>query len=457
VVAAKEAETAAAELLRGVRSVDRPATGRRFLILVALGMLAREAPGRGAWTAVRNQAAHYGAVQDARAALRALAARVEDRHPEFGHVFSEVLVDEVLRAGGALPEHVLRATAVIDLLRSTAQSPEAFAAWFDRALDAATEAGPMSGDIVTPRPLARLMAALADVGPSQRVLDPACGQGTLLSVARQEAADLELYGQDLDPVGVALGTVRLGILGEKAKLAVGDSLRAPSFEVGGPGFDRILCDPPLGAPLEGHTPVYFAGPFGDLGLRRSESLFVALAASLLKPGGRAAILVPHGLLFRKGPEARLRDELLRRGYVEGVVDLPPGVLAWTALSLSLLILERPKTAATDRPVTLVDSSWLKLSGKRPSERLQDVHIREILDAYLGESGNSRTLRLAPAEIDAETLSLEPKRYLTDQPEGLDLERTFARIGELDKEVAIASRRIDELFAQLTRDGKALRR
>ncbi len=86
---------------------------------------------------------------------------------------------------------------------------------------------------------------------------------------------------------------------------LGDSLRAPAFvEHAGPGYDRVLCDPPVGAPLRGEGSFQLRKPFTGLELTRSESLFVALSASALAPEGRAVIALPTSFLSRKGGDTR---------------------------------------------------------------------------------------------------------------------------------------------------------
>ncbi len=444
------AREAVIELLRGIRSVERSDTGRRILILVALAFLSASAGLRGRWQHLRNVAAHHRSARDAREALIEMAHEVERTRPQLGGVFVEILVDEVLRAGGALPEHVLRAAHLLEVLGGFDWSEAEFASWFDIALDTSSDAGPRSGEIATPRPLARLMVSLAELRPGQTVFDPSCGQGTVLAAAREASNDLDLYGQELNPVAFALATLRLALLGAPAKTQLGDSLRALTAWGVERGFDRVLCDPPLGAPLQGQAPIQLRGPFGGLDLTRSESLFVGLSASLLAPGGRAVILVPSSFLSRKGRDAALRDVLLNEGYVEGVLALPQGVLTWTNISLSLLVLHRPVERVENPSIILVDSSDLKLSGKRPSERLLDVHIQEMLDAYRQGTESTRVVRLSIGEAQ-QAEGLEPLRHRHSVVELMDIAAMLAQIEHLDEKAAASAKAISNALRMLKED------
>jgi type I restriction enzyme M protein len=368
-----------------------------------------------------------------------------------GKSFSSVLVPELLRASGNIPELILRASPIVEQLQSTLQSTAEFAAWFDIALDVATESGPLSGEIVTPRPLAKLMVELGDIFPGMRVLDPSCGQGTLLSVVHETYPSATLYGEEKDAVAQSLASVRLALYGVRAHLWAGDSLHDPEFVKSPDGkFDCVLCDPPLGIPFFEPSEPLFWSEFGGLGLRRSESMFVALAASLLSPGGRAVVLVPLGFLSRRGVDEELRTLLIQRQLVEGTIKLPQGVVTWTSMPLALLVLQRPERPAHSRLVTLVDSSHLKLRGRRPGGRLLDEHVQEILAKFRGKGGPD-TIRLGSEDL-SEHASLDPRKYLPYAEPGFDVEESLVLISQLDEQADAAKKQMDDAIERLHRDG-----
>lgn len=235
---------------------------------------------------------------------------------------------------------------------------------FDQVI--AETGAPYDGQYVSPVNIARLVAALANPQPGERVYDPCFGSGNFLMAAWQHAAHsrnemrrtgalLEVAGIEIDANAFLIGLTRMVLAGiEAPRLELGNSLEreslsSPSRE----GFDVVLANPPIGAKTsrsrEPWRYQHFAIPTND-----STGLFVQHALSQLKPGGRAVIAVPEGFLFRGGADRELRRYLLEQGQVEAVIGLPPGAFApYTSIKGSLLVLS--KQGGTSR-VRMVDAA-----------------------------------------------------------------------------------------------------
>ncbi|MFE3759462.1 N-6 DNA methylase [Nocardia tengchongensis] len=212
----------------------------------------------------------------------------------------------------------------------------------------------------TPELVATLMAELLEplhAGPA-RVLDPACGGGSLL-VAAAERGATELYGQDISETQAVLA--RLVVQAETevdADIATGDSLHDDAF----PGLevDAVLSSP-LSVRDWAADRVHIDDPrwaYGTPGRMDSDLAWVQHALAHLRPGGRAVLLLPAHVAS-KASGRRIRGALLRAGALRAVITLPPRLpqLLWARLNPQIWILEKPDTdAAVADSVLLVDTA-----------------------------------------------------------------------------------------------------
>ncbi|MFE7524108.1 N-6 DNA methylase [Kitasatospora sp. NPDC057542] len=213
-----------------------------------------------------------------------------------------------------------------------------------------------SGTYRTPRGLADLMAGLLP-DTVTRVLDPACGSGTLLAAARRRGAR-ELYGQDIRALQAQRASVALQLDepasaagAEEVVIAAGDSLRADAF----PGLtvDAVLCNPPFGDRDWGHDELAYdpRWAYGVPSRFESELAWVQHALAHVEPGGYVVMLLPPALAFRTSAR-RIRAELVRSRAVRAVVSLPARVAYPLHIALHIWILQRPDPGAAERTSVL---------------------------------------------------------------------------------------------------------
>lgn len=213
-----------------------------------------------------------------------------------------------------------------------------------------------SGAYQTPAPLADLLARLIPGSPA-RVLDPACGSGTLLAAAARRGAR-ELYGQDTLPVQARRSAVSLMLTAPEATVTVhgADSLRADAF----PGLvaDAVLCNPPFGVRDWGHDELAYdpRWAYGVPPRAESELAWVQHALAHLTPGGYAALLLPPATAGRASGR-RVRAELVRGGALRAVIALPVGTAVPLHVGLQIWVLQRPEPGGPERKsVLFVDTA-----------------------------------------------------------------------------------------------------
>ncbi|MFJ5531647.1 N-6 DNA methylase [Streptomyces sp. NPDC093261] len=251
--------------------------------------------------------------------------------------------------------------------------------------------GAASGVYQTPEGLALLMARLLPAGAS-RVLDPACGSGTLLAAAARQGAQ-ELFGQDSLPVQGRRTAVRLLLAAPETETAirVGDSLRADAFP--DVTVDAVLCNPPFADRDWGHDELAY-DPRWAYGLPprlESELAWVQHALAHLEPGGHAVMLLPPALAFRSSGR-RIRAELIRSGALRAVVSLPARAAYPLHVGLQIWVLQRPDPGGTDRTTVLfVDGEGEQRDGAAGTPSATDTAT-----VGAGTRGGSRPRRSGPS-------------------------------------------------------------
>ncbi|HCH62161.1 MAG TPA: hypothetical protein DFR83_05105, partial [Deltaproteobacteria bacterium] len=177
------------------------------------------------------------------------------------------------------------------------------------------------GQFFTPEPLARLVVALTDIRPEDRVLDPTCGAGTFLVLAA--ACGAKVAGIEVDPELVALCRLNLA-LHQQSPNAVrsADLFRLPLPEEG--AFDVLLANPPFSVPITDPDTLRHYRLADGRSRVQSDVLFLEAAHARLKPGGRLGVVLPWSLVSNTGfagTRAWLEEHFVRRA----VVGLPEGV------------------------------------------------------------------------------------------------------------------------------------
>ena len=214
-----------------------------------------------------------------------------------------------------------------------------------------------SGEFYTPRAVVLFMVERIDPQIGETVLDPACGTGGFLTesyshMARQaDSVDKRrqlqvgsLLGVEAKPLPYLLVQMNLLLHGlEAPDIDPGNALRFRLTEIGErERVEVILSNPPFGGEEEAGILANFPG---DRRTAETALLFLQLIMRLLKRKGkgRAAVVVPHGVLFGDGVAARIKGDLLEKFNLHTVVRLPEGVFApYTDIASNLLFFDTTK-------------------------------------------------------------------------------------------------------------------
>lgn len=248
------------------------------------------------------------------------------------------------------------------------------------ALKAARKAAGDFGKFYTPECLCVLLARLATVGglrPS-RILDPACGCGSLLIFAGRVLGDAFYAGQEINAESVALARKNLAQNGfEHFEIECGDTLADPvDWQT---KFDCVLANPPFSVAWDPDACV-LDERFGSAYAPKSKAdlAFVQHGLYWLDEGGAAAYILFPGALYRSGAEENIRAQFLP--YVRAVIALPPKLFEETSIATVGVVFEK-KQPADDR-VYFFDASEMFEEKLKKLNVISDGQIDEICDAVL---------------------------------------------------------------------------
>lgn len=271
----------------------------------------------------------------------------------------------------------------------------------ERLVDSTRRSG---SDLVTsPRVVRAVRHFAGPIATTARILDPACGIGTLL-LSLGPASGPMRHGQEVDRAMADFARLRAALTGRSpVDVRTGDSLRQDRWR--DLRADLVVCDPPAASPDWGREDLLLDARW-ELGIpsrAESELAWLQHAYAHTAPGGSTIMVMPASVAYRKAGR-RIRAELVRRGIITQVVALPPGIAAAHSLPVHLWFLVRPEHDGV-RAVRMVD-----LTGNPPEGPLEpepdqtaDVALIDLLDDIVDLTPGAyvrRTHRDYPAEYAA---------------------------------------------------------
>lgn len=333
---------------------------------------------------------------------------------------------------------------------------------YEYMLSKLTTAG-TNGQFRTPRHIIKMIVELMAPGPREIICDPACGTAGFLVAAAEYLRDLKdsegnlilnapgnrehfnsemFHGFDFDATMLRIGSMNLMLHGiEDPKIEARDSLsedRAGVTE----SFTLILANPPFKGSVEKST---IAKDLTKIvSTTKTELLFVALFLRLLKVGGRAAVIVPDGVLFGSSTaHKKVRELLVEQHKLDGVISMPSGVFKpYAGVSTAVLIFTKTGAGGTDSVWFYdMDADGLSLDDKRQPVQENDIPdlLKRWKDRDLERDTNrtSKAFFVPKAEIAANGYDLSINRYKETEYEEVIYESPkviLQKLRELENEI-----------------------
>ena len=302
----------------------------------------------------------------------------------------------------------------------------------------ATESGKSKGQFYTPAEVSRIMARLIGIKPSTpysaTVYDPTCGSGSLLlKVADAAPNGLTIYGQEKDNATWALAKMNMILHGnEIADIRKGYTIASPQFTSNDrlDTFDFLVANPPFSVKSWANGLDNEYGRFDGYGRppeKNGDFAFLLHMLKSLKSEGKGAVILPLGVLFRGNAEGSIRKEIIKRGYIKGIIGLPANLFYGTGIPACIIILDK-ENAQARTGIFMVDASkGFEKDG--PKNRLRPRDMHKIIDVFTKQAeiaGYSRMVPLSEIENAANDFNLNIPRYI-DSSEPEDIQDLHAHI------------------------------
>jgi type I restriction enzyme M protein len=289
-----------------------------------------------------------------------------------------------------------------------------------------------NGQFRTPRHIIQLMVAMTAPTPTDTICDPASGTCGFLVAASEHLREQHpslfhdpalnqhfnhgmFHGYDFDNTMLRIGSMNMLLHGvENPAITYRDSLGQEHGSEAG-RYSLVLANPPFAGSLD------FENVAKDLlqtvKTKKTELLFLALFLRLLKPGGRAAVIVPDGVLFGSSTAHKtLRQMLVEEQKLDAIVSLPGGVFKpYAGVSTAIVFFTKTNSGGTDHVwfYDLQADGWSlddkrqpllseELLGTRPARTLNDAeHAKNNLPDVLARWQSLQSVRAEPTSVRAE--------------------------------------------------------
>lgn len=329
-----------------------------------------------------------------------------------------------------------------------------------------------NGQFRTPRHIIKLMVAMMAPAPGDEICDPACGTAGFLveaseyirkqhpsvltdAVQRKQFHASMFHGYDFDNTMLRIASMNMLMHGiEAPDIRYRDSLSEGASE-DAEKYTLILANPPFAGSLD------YESTSKDLQrvvkTKKTELLFVALFLKLLKPGGRAAVIVPDGVLFGSSKAHKeLRRTLVEDQKLDGIVKLPSGVFKpYAGVSTAILLFTKTNSGGTDQVWFYdVQADGFSLDDKRnkiDADDLPDVLKRwSVRDSSERERARTDQSFCVPKDdIVAQGYDLSLNRYKEIVHEEVEYRPPLEIIAEIEKLEGEIASGLAELKAMLS--------
>lgn len=287
--------------------------------------------------------------------------------------------------------------------------------------DVAADSAGYAGEFYTQRHVIRAMVEVTRPKMGERVYDPCFGTAGFLGEAadfmRKEARDVSademkrfqessFFGLEIKPLTYLLGTMNLLLHGvHGANLEMANTLEVHSGNVPEKQrYDVILSNPPYGGKMQSQLQENFTIRSGA-----TEILFLQHIMANLAEGGRAAVIVPEGVMFRSGPDEKVREKLLRNFDVHTVLSLPAGCfLPYTAVKTNVIFFDRTSDGTGTESVWFYElkNDGYELSSTR--KPVKGTQIPDFLTKWEKQVGSDDSWSVPLSEIEKKGWDLSAK-------------------------------------------------
>lgn len=340
----------------------------------------------------------------------------------------------------------------------------------------AAGSGKKAGEFYTPQKISNILSEIVILDSQNpatgkknqldKVLDMACGSGSLLLNVRKKMSSQEpkgtigkIYGQENNVTTYNLARMNMllhGIKDTEFEIFHGDTLKNqwdvlnemnPSKKT---VFDAIVANPPFSlrwTPNDAMAEDFRFKSYGLAPKSAADFAFLLHGFHFLSNEGTMAIILPHGVLFRGGQEEKIRTKLLQDNNIDTVIGLPSNLFYSTGIPVCILILKKCKK---EDDVLFINASELYEKGKRQNT-LDEKHIEKIVETYKFRVDEERYSRkVSMEEIEKNGYNLNISRYVSTAEDEIpvDLEEVNKSLTAINEKIEKKTKEHNEFLKEL---------
>lgn len=295
----------------------------------------------------------------------------------------------------------------------------------------ADSAGKKGGEFYTPGQVVSLLVTLLKPKEGMEIYDPTVGSGGMLIQSLQyveehgqNARDLMLYGQESNPTTWIICRMNMILHNiSSATIEDGDTLEDPKILEDGKGtfkkFDMVIANPPFSQNYSKANMKFqnrFVYGFAPETGKKADWMFVQHMIASLKPKGRMATIMPHGVLFRGSTEKVIRKGLVDANLIEAIIGLPPALFYGTGIPACIIVINKNKDEKLRDKILFINADSEYGEGK-VQNHLRPEDIEKIDFVFSNKLELKKYSKLIDKKIisDKNDYNLNIKRYVDNTP------------------------------------------
>lgn len=338
----------------------------------------------------------------------------------------------------------------------------------------AAGSGKKAGEFYTPQQVSTILSRIVTLDcqdPStghkrelRNVLDFACGSGSLLlnvnNQMREHGGKIgKIYGQEKEITTFNLARMNMllhGLHDSEFEIFHGDTLAndwtmlKESNPVKPVTFDAVVANPPFSLKWEPDDETSQDPRFQNYGVApksAADFAFLLHGFNYLSDGGTMAIILPHGVLFRGGAEAKIREKLIHDDNIDCIIGLPSNLFFSTGIPVCIIVLKKCRKSDD---MLFINAAECYEKGKKQNV-LNPEHIDKIVEAYRKRTEEERfSRRVSLKEIRDNDYNLNITRYVSlaqEEPQ-VDLAANHATLTELDAKIRDSKEKLNVYLKEL---------
>lgn len=392
--------------------------------------------------------------------------KIEKDNPQkFDGIFNNIDFNDSNKFGetktrNAILKHLLEdfSDSELDLSPSALQNNDVMGDAYEYLIsNFASDAGKKGGEFFTPPEVSTLIAKIVSDRTGVKIYDPTCGSGSLLIKVNKEIGreNCTIYGQEKNSQTFALCRMNMYLheIGDEAKIEWGDTIKEPKFTDKGElsKFDVVVANPPFSLDKWGEeialNDKYNRFEFGVPPKSKGDLAFLLHMINSMKENGIAAVVMPHGVLFREAGEGFIREKIIENNLIDTIIGLPPNLFYGTSIPACIIVL---KNNRKNKDIFFIDASEEYDKGKRQN-KLREEDISKILTAYRKRKDILKYCRAVSfEEIKANNYNLNISRYLISAEEKSDINLNTSKreIDNLETEREKLRNSINNIFKEI---------